>query len=343
MPPGCRADRSGFTRRQPHVRIMTRKPVIAVIGIIVCLLFAGSAATAGAAQAYYIGDTVKLSGYSYESSTVYLFLTGPNLPPDGVALDNINHLADQGGFTEVGVDSNDHWEYDWYTGAVGGRLDAGTYTIWAVDGPNDLSRLSQADYHTISVTLGTPGITVETPVIPGTMDLRSNPDNASVVLNTNYAGRTPLTLEGLDPGIYNVTFSRYGYGKFSTLVTVEPGATTEVTATLVSLTGTLVINTSPSGARLTVDGVDAGLSPTTLQNLTMGDHAINATKDGYIAAGRQVSVVGNQAVTTDIVLQPVPLIPFPTLRAAGLIPATVAAGCLAVLLAGLRQRRSRRP
>ena len=49
----------------------------------------------------YIGDTVRLSGYCYTSPTVYLFLTGPNLPANGVALDNINSRADQGGFTEV--------------------------------------------------------------------------------------------------------------------------------------------------------------------------------------------------------------------------------------------------
>jgi hypothetical protein len=321
---------------------MIRKAEIFGLSAVVCLLLlAGNAAGAGAAQTYYIGDTVKLSGYSYESSTVYLFLTGPNLPPDGVALDNINLLADQGGFTEVSVDSNDHWEYNWDTGAVGGRLDAGAYTVWAVDGPNDLSRLGQADYTTISVMLGTPGISVETPVVPGTMDIRSNPDNASVVINNNYRGKTPLTLNDLDSGVYNVTFSRFGYGKVSMPVNVEPGATTEVTATLAPLTGTLAINTSPAGARLTVDGADTGLSPVTLSNLTMGDHIINATKDGYIPAEQQVSVIANQTLTTDIVLQPVPVVPFPTLRAAGLVPATLAAGCLAVLLAGLMRLRSR--
>jgi hypothetical protein len=316
---------------------------IGVLCAAICLLFAGSAAAAGSAQAYYIGDTVKLSGYSYESSTVYLFLTGPNLPPNGVALDNINHPADQGGFTEVSVDSNDHWEYNWYTGAVGGKLDAGTYTIWAVDGPNDLSQLSQADYHTISVTLATPGITVETPVIPGTMVLRSNPDNASVVINGNYRGKTPLTQDGLDPGVYNVTFSRFGYGKFFIPVKVEQGATSEVTATLAPLMGTLVINTSPAGAMLAVDGVNVGHSPANLQTLTMGAHIINATKEGYMPAEQQVSVIVNQTVAADILLQPAPLIPLPTLRAAGLAPATVAAGCLAVLLAGFMHFRSRRP
>jgi hypothetical protein len=70
---------------------------------------------------------IPLSGYSYDSSAVYLFLTGPNLPVNGVALNEITARADEGHFTEVSVDSNDHWEYQWGTKAIGGRLDAGTY------------------------------------------------------------------------------------------------------------------------------------------------------------------------------------------------------------------------
>jgi len=59
--------------------------------------------------AAYIGDTILLSGYSYGISTVYLFLTGPNLHVNGDALNDITARADQGHFTEVNVDGNDHW------------------------------------------------------------------------------------------------------------------------------------------------------------------------------------------------------------------------------------------
>ena len=112
-------------------------------GLLLVFVLTGAAAANGSIQTY-LGDTVPLSGYSYTSSTVYLFLAGPNLPADGVALDNIYRRADQGGFTEVSVDSNNHWKYDWDTGSIGGRLNTGTYTVWAVDGPNDLSNLTQA-------------------------------------------------------------------------------------------------------------------------------------------------------------------------------------------------------
>ena len=76
---------------------------------------------------------------------MYLFLTGPNLPVNGVALNDITARADKGYFTEVSVDSNDHWEYPWGTNAIDERLDAGTYTVWVVNRPLDRSQLAKAD------------------------------------------------------------------------------------------------------------------------------------------------------------------------------------------------------
>jgi hypothetical protein len=44
-----------------------------------------------------LGNVVTISGYSSASPYVYLFLTGPNLPVNGVALHDITQRADQGG------------------------------------------------------------------------------------------------------------------------------------------------------------------------------------------------------------------------------------------------------
>ncbi len=289
-------------------------------GLLLVFVLTGAAAANGSIQTY-LGDTVPLSGYGYTSSTVYLFLTGPNLPADGVALDNIYSRADQGGFTEVSVDSNDHWKYDWDTGSIGGRLDAGTYTVWAVDGPNDLSNLNQAQYSTISVTLGTPGIgglsssassgsTFVPVVVPGTLNISSVPDNASVVINGNYQGRAPLSVPGLAPGTYLVNFSRFNYEPLSATATVEAGATTDVTATLMPKTGTLVINTTPGGANITLDGTNVGLSPVTQYRVSVGNHTVNATLEGYVPAETVVTVIADQPVTSTILLaKPVSLVP----------------------------------
>jgi len=309
---------------------------LAGIILIGCLLLAGGAAASAGIQAY-MGETIPLQGYSYGSSTVYLFLTGSNLPVNGVALDNINARADEGHFTKVDVDSNDHWVYKWSTNSIGGRLDSGTYTVWVVNGPNDLSHLSGVDYSTITVSLGSPGIALTTPMAPGSMVLSSSPNETSVVVNNEYKGKTPLTLVGLEPGTYNVTFSRFGYHKFFTLVKVEPGSVLEVTASLEQETGGLAISTSPAGARVTLDGADAGISPVTITNLPSGNHTLNVSLAGYIPQELPVNVIADQTRAVNLVLTPVS--PVSEKQAAGLVPATLLSGVIAVLLAAVYRSR----
>jgi len=296
------------------------------------LLIAGVAA-------YYIGDTIPLQGYSYGSQTVYLFLTGPNLPVNGVALDNINARADQGHFTTVDVDSNDHWSYKWGTNSIGGRLDAGTYTIWVSNSPNDRSRLNADDYSTISVTLGAPSITFLTPAVPGTLILNATPVEASVVINGAYKGITPLTLEGIEPGTYTLTFSHFGYRKFSTPVKVESGKLTEVTATLAHETGSIAVNTSPAGARLVLDSVDAGLSPITLTDLTVGNHTLVIKKEGFAPIVQPVRVIADQIMATDVVLAPISSSPTLPAGERGIIPVIlIACGAVGALVIFNRSR-----
>jgi len=318
-------------------------------GVLLLFFVLAGGATAGSIQSY-LGDTVHLSGYCPTSQTVYLFLTGPNLPANGVALNNVNERADQGDFTQVSVDSNDYWQYDWVTSSIGGKLDAGTYTIYAVDGPNDLSNLYQAEYSTISVTLSEPGIgsvsastspgsaVTATAVAPGILNVSSVPEDSSVIVDGNYQGRSPISIPDLAPGTYQVNVSRFNYETLSASATVESGATTEVTATLRPKTGALVIATTPSGANITLDGADEGISPVTLNAIAAGNHTVNATLAGYIPSETVVNVVADQSVTSTIPLVkpafsliPVSLTPLPVI-----LPL---AACAVALLIFVRIRR----
>lgn len=294
-----------------------------------------------------MGDEVPLSGSCTSSPFVYLFLTGPNLPENGVALHDISKRADRGYFTKVSVDGDDRWSYRWHTGSINGRLDEGTYTIWVVDAPNDRSRLAFADYRTISVTLGKPFITVDTPPLPGTMDLKSDPDGAMVTVNGENRGKTPLRLEGLPPGTFTVIFSLPGYRETSAQVTVQGGAVSEVTATLGPETGSLFVNSTPPGARVLLDGSVAGFTPAVLENVTAGNHTVTLEKDGYAPVTRQVSPSSGLRVPVDAVLEPIPAaaapaaaLPAPT-QAAGPVARSVAGTLLAGVLVIVFSRRDR--
>jgi hypothetical protein len=314
-------------------------PLAATMLIAGILLLSGSALADSGIQTTS-GSDVPLSGYSSAGPFVYLFLTGPNLPENGVALNDITKRADQGGFTKVSVDGNDHWSYTWHTASVGGRLDDGTYTVWVVDGPNDRSRLAWADYRTISVTLGRPTVSVDTPVQPGGMDLQSIPDGASLMVNGEYQGKTPLRMSDLTPGSYTVTFSRFGYVDLTTQVPVGQGQIAEVNATLQPETGTLAVNSTPPGARVLLDGEDAGLSPVILANISADNHTVMLEKDGYINATRQVRITAGRTNPVEVSLVPVPLSPVTT-RSAGLVPALAGAFSVIIVSIACRHRRTR--
>ena len=283
-----------------------------------------------------MGDDVTISGYSTSGAFVYLFLTGPNLPVNGVALNDISKRADQGGFTKVSVDGDDLWTYTWHTKSMNGRLDEGTYTVWVVDGPNDRSHLGTADFQTISVTLGKPFISVDTTVQPGGMELQSVPDGASLMVNGEYRGKTPLKISGLSPGNYAVTFSRFGFMELSTQVQVGQGQIAEVTATLKPKTGTLAVNSTPPGARVLLDGADTGLLPVVLANISAGNHTVMLEKDGYITGTRQVTITADQVNPVEVSLDTVSVSPTKA-RAAGLVPAM--AGAWFVILLGVAYNR----
>jgi hypothetical protein len=277
---------------------------------------------------------------------VYLFLTGPNLPVNGVALDNINQRADEGGFTKVPVDGGtDMWTYDWGTNNLGGRLDAGTYTVWVVDGPNDRSSLVNADYATISVTLSSPALSVETPgtpAVPPSLEVGSTPGNSSVSVDGQYLGKTPYATDSLGPGTHTITVSRFGYAPYTTSASLVNGTITVINATLPAEPESLVITTVPAGAAISVDGENAGISPATIPNLVPGNHTVNLTKDGYIASVQQVTIMPGLTGQLAVTLAPAsPIAAVLSLKTPWPLAGTLLGLCAAVVVLAYHRQGSR--
>ena len=114
--------------------------------------------TASGTGTYYIGEEITLSGTSTEGSTVYLFMTGPNLAANGVALTTLERVEtlNPASFNIAGVNADDTWSFRWNTAKLaesGRSLDAGGYTIYAVSTNASKADLSDARYATASINL----------------------------------------------------------------------------------------------------------------------------------------------------------------------------------------------
>jgi hypothetical protein len=119
--------------------------------------------TAIGSQAYYMGEEVVFSGMNTDSDSTYLFLTGPNLPNGGGKLTPPYQSpvsGDPGSFTMVKTQPDKTWEYTWYT--YNGRLDAGTYTVYAVSKPESKDQFNDlTTYGTVSIVYKKPYITAD--------------------------------------------------------------------------------------------------------------------------------------------------------------------------------------
>ncbi|HRY75716.1 MAG TPA: hypothetical protein P5217_05490 [Methanoregulaceae archaeon] len=109
---------------------------------------------------YYLGEEAVFSGVNTGTDTIYLFITGPNLPENGGKLTSPSEKSvggDAGSFTAVKTKPDTTWTYPWYTSGL--RLDAGTYTVYAVSQPKAKDQLAGVPYGTIGIIIKKPFIT----------------------------------------------------------------------------------------------------------------------------------------------------------------------------------------
>jgi hypothetical protein len=155
--------------------------------VMVCALFCGLV-TAGTLT-HAIGDKVDLSGTAFTTNTMYLFVTGPGLDPNGVNPSQMKSpvvSGDPSTFVQVDVE-NDTWSYIWNTAHQGFSLKEGTYTIYAVDQPVAKNALP-AVYGSIEIGLTQSGLSLPT---SGTISITTSPPGAALYIDSHFVGNAP--------------------------------------------------------------------------------------------------------------------------------------------------------
>ena len=178
-----------------------------------------------------IGNRVDLKGTAISSDSIYLFVTGPGLPSDGVRLDAMNVPVVTGvpeSFTVTDV-SNDRWKYTWNTARQGFSLKEGIYTVYAAKKPVGKSSVNSVVYGTISVSLTNSGGPY---LSSGTVDCNTSPVASEIFIDGQSVGQTPQT-RGLAEGDHELRFEHPGYRMIIEKVSVSQGAFVSIQRTLV--------------------------------------------------------------------------------------------------------------
>jgi hypothetical protein len=165
-----------------------------------------------AALSVPLGDEIPLTGTSTGSQTVYLFLTGPNLPAGGVRLSDGAPVVtgSSSSFTRVDVQTDNTWRYEWDTGGLGGIIDVGSYVVYVVDEPAGREDLAGKEYATVSVSLTEPYLSVVTaspsPAATGTIEIITAPTTMTTQrLTESPATETTMPATGMTvPGLISL-------------------------------------------------------------------------------------------------------------------------------------------
>lgn len=187
-------------------------------------------------------------------------------------------------------------------------------------------------------------LTPEPAHAPGWITVSSVPGDASVTLDGNFVGKTPvnstLNLEEIPPGEHTIVVVLDGYRAQVIRTTVSPNLVSALNATLVPesaipLNGSLSVVSEPAGAMVFLDNLPRGLSPLIAGDLAAGNHQVSLRHEGY--EDYSVSILVGAGVTRNVTASLVP-VTTPSVYSP-LLPATVICSFFIVLIVILQQRR----
>jgi len=121
---------------------------------------------------------------------------------------------------------------------------------------------------------------VEAPLV-GRLQVTSDPPKASVLIDREVRGETPLTLPALPAGQHLVTAQKQGFLDAWRTVEILGQDSRSVDFKLEMITGLLLLQSSPSNADVTVNGVALGRTPLLVTTLPLGTHRIRISTPGY--------------------------------------------------------------
>jgi hypothetical protein len=124
------------------------------------------------------------------------------------------------------------------------------------------------------------------------------PPGATVSIDDEEKGVTPITLIDISPGRHTVKLSLEGYQDWSKKVNVVKDEITTVTAKLSPVQlGSISIQSNPEGASIMLDGQETGNStPSVMSSIETGEHTITLIRSGYEVWEKTVDVRSSATV-----------------------------------------------
>jgi hypothetical protein len=141
----------------------------------------------------------------------------------------------------------------------------------------------------------------------GLLILKSDPDGCNVTINGISYGLTPLLVTDLDVGrVHTVEFSKAGYRSSRAEIRFSGRRPQVREEKLLLDSGVIDVITEPAGVKVTVNGIDRGVSPVTVTGVPKGRATVKLALNGYVGEVRELAVKAGETETLSVSLKALP-------------------------------------
>jgi len=129
------------------------------------------------------------------------------------------------------------------------------------------------------------------------LDVDSQPQGVSVVVDGKDRGVTPTALFDLTPGRHHLRCRLAGYEDYDSFFMLENGRPLSRNVTMETEKGLLLVKSEPAGCNISVDGISVGTTPRLITTLDAKDaHKVTLRKAGYRPSTFEVRFSGRTPI-----------------------------------------------
>jgi hypothetical protein len=137
----------------------------------------------------------------------------------------------------------------------------------------------------------------------GSITFKTKPAGAKLFLNDQEVGITPYANTRLTPGTYMARVVLNGYDTCTRQFDITAGERNQFADTLISMYGSIVLQSTPDSATVRIDEKAIYATPCTVGVLLPGYHKAQIQAPGYTPASDSILVIKNQVVQKSWTLQ----------------------------------------
>jgi hypothetical protein len=140
----------------------------------------------------------------------------------------------------------------------------------------------------------------------GLVLIHSDPPQADVRINGADRGKTPMLVIDLPLGKYRVQVSQPGYLPKEIDIVIADRTPVQVDAVLTPDSASLVITTTPPGAKAMLNGLVKGTTPCTVSKIPVGENNVELDLEGYTPYKQTLRLAAGQKEEMNVELKPAP-------------------------------------